>query len=259
MRTTSLPRKLKLRFDSPPEMWTCGQRALISRHRLDEVDAVIVVLLDPRRDREDVGIEDDVLGRKADPDEQLIRALADLDLALLGVGLADLVERHDDDRGAIRHALARMLEELLLAFLHADRIDDRLARDALQPRLDHVPFRAVDHHRHARDVGLGGDQLEEGGHGLVRVEQAFVHVDVDHLRAVLDLLARDFDRLGIIARHDQLLERRRSGDVGALADIDEIGRGGGGVHKQSRSFRAKSRNACSALGPVSRLRSKRTG
>jgi hypothetical protein len=34
--------------------------------RLDEVDAVVVVLLDAGRDREDVRIEDDVLGREAD-------------------------------------------------------------------------------------------------------------------------------------------------------------------------------------------------
>jgi hypothetical protein len=35
-------------------------------HRLDEVDAVIVMLLDAGGDGEDIGIEDDVLGRKAD-------------------------------------------------------------------------------------------------------------------------------------------------------------------------------------------------
>ncbi len=62
-----------------------------------------------------------------------------------------------------------------------------------------LPLGAVDHDRHAGDVRLGGDQLEEGGHRLVRVEQALVHVDVDDLRAVLDLLARDLDGLGIVA------------------------------------------------------------
>jgi hypothetical protein len=41
------------------------------------------VLLDARRDREDVGVEDDVLGREADlAREQAIGALADRDLAL---------------------------------------------------------------------------------------------------------------------------------------------------------------------------------
>ena len=90
-----------------------------------------------------------------------------------------------------------------------------------RPGLDHRPFRAVDHDRHAGDVGLGGDQLEEGDHRRLGVEQALVHVDVDDLGAVLDLLARDLDRGGIIVGHDQLLEAGRAGDVGALADIDE--------------------------------------
>jgi hypothetical protein len=198
--------------------------------RLDEVDAVIVMLLDARRHREHIRIEDDVLGREADPDEQLIRPLANLDFALFRIGLADLVERHDDYRGAVRHAFARMAEELFLAFLHADRVDDRLARNALEPGLDHVPLGRVDHHRNPRDVGLGLDQFEERGHRLVCVEQAFVHVDVEHLCAGLDLLQRDFDRRGIIPRHHQLLEAGGAGDVGALADIDEAGRGGGGVH-----------------------------
>src|SRR3546814_2102599 len=60
------------------------------------------------------------------------------------------------------------------------------------------------------------------------VEQPFVHVDVDDLRAIFDLLARDLDRRGIIVGEDQLLERRGACDVGALADVDEGGGGGGG-------------------------------
>jgi hypothetical protein len=191
--------------------------------RLDEVDRIVVVLLDPRRDREDVGIEDDILRRKADAGQQLVGALADFDLARLRVRLANLVERHHDDGGAIGHHLARLLQERLLAFLHADRIDDRLARHALQAGFDHRPFGRVDHHRHARDVGLRADQLQEGRHGVLGIEQALVHVDVDDLGAVLNLLARDLDGLGIVARHDQLFKRRRSGDVGALADVDEHG------------------------------------
>ena len=133
-------------------MWTCGQRALISPARLDEIDAVVVMLLNPGCDRENIGIEDDVLRRKADAGEQIIGARADLHLAGLRVRLSDLVERHHDDGGAIGHAFAGMLQELGLALLHADRIDDRLARDAFQPRLDDGPFGAVDHHRHSADV-----------------------------------------------------------------------------------------------------------
>ena len=42
------------------------QQLLDRARRLDEVDGVVVVLLDPGGDGEDVGIEDDVFGRKAD-------------------------------------------------------------------------------------------------------------------------------------------------------------------------------------------------
>ena len=87
--------------------------------RLDEGDAVVVVLLDAGRDGEDVRIEDDVFRRKADLfRQQLIGALADRNLALDRVGLALLVEGHDDDGGAVAQNLARMLEERPLAFLH---------------------------------------------------------------------------------------------------------------------------------------------
>jgi hypothetical protein len=54
-----------------------------------------------------------------------------------------------------------------------------------------------------------------------RVQQALVHVDVDDLGAVFDLLTRDHDRGLVIIRLDQLAEPRRTGDVGPLADIDE--------------------------------------
>ena len=75
--------------------------------RLDEVDRVVVVLLDAGGDREDVRVEDDVLGRKADLlGEELVGTGADLGLAGEGVGLALLVERHDDGSSAIAAARA---------------------------------------------------------------------------------------------------------------------------------------------------------
>ena len=71
------------------------------------------MLVDPGRDGEDVRVEDHVLGREAGLlDEQPVRALADRDLALDGVGLALLVERHHDDAGAVAAHRARLLEEL---------------------------------------------------------------------------------------------------------------------------------------------------
>src|SRR3546814_5175745 len=78
-----------------------------------------------------------------------------------------------------------------------------LAGYAFQAGLDDAPFRRIDHHRHARDVGLGGDQLEKGRHRAFGVEQPFVHVDVDDLGAIFDLLARDLDRGGEIVRSEE--------------------------------------------------------
>ena len=138
-----------------------------------------------------------------------------------GVGLAVLVERHHDHRCAVVAAHSRLSKELVDTLLHRDRVDDGLALHALEPGLDHGELRRVEHHRHAGDVGLGGDQVEERDHRVLRVEQAFVHVDVDDLGAVLDLVAGDRQRLGEVAVGDQAAELRRAGDVGPLADVDE--------------------------------------
>ena len=159
--------------------------------RLDEVDAVIVVFFDSRRDRKDVRIEDDVFGRKADlVDQDVVGALADIGLARERIGLSGLVERHHDHGRAMAARDPGLVDELLHALLHRDRVHHRLALNAFQAGLDHVPFRGIDHHGHARNIGLGGDALDEGRHRGMRVEQALIHVDVDDLRAILDLIAR---------------------------------------------------------------------
>ena len=82
-------------------------------------------------------------------------------------------------------------------------------------------FEEIDHHRDAGDIRLGGDEVEERHHRLFGIQQAFVHVDVDDLRAVRDLVARHLKGGGVIAGRDQLAEFRRTRDVGAFADIDE--------------------------------------
>ena len=141
--------------------------------RLDVRQAVAVVLLDAGGDGEDVGVEDDVLGREPDlVDQDVVRPLADRRLALERVGLALLVERHHDDRRAMGAHDPGLADERLLALLHRDRVDDRLALDALQPGLDHRELRRVDHDRHPRDVGLGRDQVEERRHRRPRSRAA---------------------------------------------------------------------------------------
>src|SRR5207253_11348944 len=97
-------------------------------------------------DREDVGTEDEVLGRNAEAlGEQALGAGADRHAPLDGVGLALLVQGHDHRGRPVAAELAGVLEEELLAYLQADRVHDRLALYALQARLDHRPLRGVDH------------------------------------------------------------------------------------------------------------------
>ena len=190
--------------------------------RVDEVDRVVVVLVDAGGDREHVRVEDQVFRRKADAvQQQVVAAARDLRLALERVRLPLLVERHDDDGCAVAAHQPRLAQELGLAFLERNRIDDSLALDALESRLDHVPFRRVDHHRHARDVGFGGDEVQVFHHRRLGIEHRLVHVDVDDLRAAGDLRARDFHGARVVAGEDQLGERPRTGDVGAFADVDE--------------------------------------
>jgi hypothetical protein len=148
------------------------------------------VLLDAGGDGEDVGVEDDVLGREADlVDQQPVGALADLDLALVGVGLALLVEGHHHRRRAVaahQRGLAR--NSASPSFIEIE-LTMPLPWMHFRPASITLHFDAVDHDRHARDLGLAGDQLQEALHRRGAVEHRLVHVDVDDLRAVLDLLA----------------------------------------------------------------------
>ena len=114
-----------------------------------------------------------------------------------------------------------MPEERVFALLEADGVDDGFSLHAFQARFDHGPLRGVDHHRHAGDIGLARNQAQKPRHGRLRIEHALVHVDVDDLRTVRNLLARDIDGGRIVAGLDQLAKLRGPRDVGALAHIDE--------------------------------------
>ena len=87
--------------------------------------------------------------------------------------------------------------------------------------LDHLPSGRVDHDRYATDVGLRRDQAQELDHRRFRIEEALVHVHVDHLGAVGNLLACDVQRGLVISLLDELGKLRRPCHVGAFTDIGE--------------------------------------
>ena len=96
-------------------------------HRLDKIDAVVVMFLDTRRDRENIRVKDDIFGWKADAEQQFVGAFADFYLALFSVRLACRVERHHHDGGTIGHAQAGVMQKRVFAFFHADGVHHRLA------------------------------------------------------------------------------------------------------------------------------------
>ncbi|MCY1428141.1 hypothetical protein D9M71_440140 [compost metagenome] len=188
----------------------------------DEVHGIVVVFFDASGHGEDVRVEDDVFGGETHViDQDVVAALADLALARGGVGLADFVEGHHHHGGAIALAQLGVMLEDLDAFLHRDRVDDALALDAFETGFDHLPLGGVDHDRYAGNVRLTGDQVEELDHGRLGIEHPFVHVDVDHLGAGLDLLQGDFQGFGVVLFADQPGELGGTGDVGALTDVHE--------------------------------------
>ena len=118
------------------------QLRLDAARGLDIGEPVIAVLLDAGGDGEDVGIEDDVFRRETDLlGQELVGALADLEFAFRGLGLALLVEGHHHHGGAVTADLLGVVEKGPLALLQADRIHHRLALHAFQSGLDHRPFR----------------------------------------------------------------------------------------------------------------------
>ena len=178
-----------------------GERRLEAPGGLEEGDRVVRVLLDAGGDREDVGVEDDVRVARSPPARVSSRWARgeDLDPALHRVGLAVLVEGHHHGRRAVPPAQPRLAQELLLALLEADRVDDAAALELPQPGLEHGPPGAVHHDRHGGDVGLRGEPAQEAGHGGDAVEHRLVHVHVEDHGAVHDLVAGDRDGL-VLAR-----------------------------------------------------------
>ena len=90
------------------------------------------MLLHAGADREDVDVEDDVARSEADLlGEQAIGVRQISTLRSAVTAWPCLVERHDDDGGPVALDEPGLFEELLLALLEADRVDDALALDAL--------------------------------------------------------------------------------------------------------------------------------
>ncbi len=191
---------------------------------LDKGDGVGVVLFDTGGDGEDVGVKDDIFFGEADfLGEDLVSAAKDLDTALGVGGLAVFIKGHDHDSSAIASDFTGLCFEDFFAFFEADGVDDGLSLEDFESGLKDFKLGAIDHDGDTGDIGFRRHEVEKARHGGDRVDQAFVHVDVDDVGSAVDLLAGDGEGGFIIASFDQVFEAFGARDVGAFADHQEVG------------------------------------
>ena len=169
------------------------QRLLDQPDAFDRLDAGADVIFVAGADREDQRIEDDVFGLDAVFfGEQLERALRDLQLALARDGLRlllVLVDASDDQRGAEAARERHDFLEALLAVFEVDRIDERLARRALERFFDDAVIGRVDHQRHFDFLDFDFEKAGDVGHLVaIGILQAYV----EDVRAAAHLRAADF-------------------------------------------------------------------
>ena len=180
-----------------------GQILLDPLDGTDEIDGVGLMLLEARADGEDVYVEDDVLWRETDGSQQFIGTLGDGCLTLEGGGLSFLIEGHHHDGGTQSAQLAGLVEEVLLAVLQADGIDDALALRVLQACQDRRPVAGVDHQHGTAHGRVVADVAAEGLHLLMAVEHRVIHIDVDDAGAALYLLAGHAEGLVVFLLSDE--------------------------------------------------------
>ena len=190
--------------------------------RTDEVSSVGIMLLHTCGNSQDVRVEDDVLRMHPHPFCQyLIGSLCYRDATFIGSRLAFFVEAHHYDSSPVAHHVFCMLNKLLFTFLQRDGVHDALALYALQASLDNPPVTGVDHHWNFRNVRLGGNHVEEGGHLCFGVEKTVIHIDVDDKCAVIHLFTGDADSLVVVLFLDQSQELTRTSHVTPFTNVDE--------------------------------------
>ena len=109
---------------------------------------VVVMLVHASRDRQDVQIEDNVLGSEVDGFEEVVCSDANINLILKQNRLTCLVESHDDDSSAVLLNKPCLLHEFFLTLLQGYTIDDALALALLQTRLNNAKLGGVYHNWH---------------------------------------------------------------------------------------------------------------
>ncbi len=162
---------------------------------------------------EDVGLADAVLAGELGDDP-----LGDLDLLGRGARLPLLVDGQRDQGGAVLGGQRGDPGEAgvgAVAVLVVDGVEDRASADHLQPGLQYGDLGGVEHQGQGGGGGQPGGQLPHVAHP---VAADVVDAQVEHVRAVADLVAGDLDAVVVAFVEHGLAERLGAVGVGAFAD-----------------------------------------
>ena len=169
------------------------------------------MLLHPGADREHVRVEHYVLRWKANHiHKNVITALAYTNLLILGRGLPKLVESHHYYRRSVLLQQCCMLNKQSLSHLQRDTVHDGLALAPLQSSKHDLKLRRVQHKWNLSYLRLRHRYLHKLLHRHQPVQHAIVHIDVNHMCTIRDLLLSHIHRLHVLPSDDHLLECNRS-------------------------------------------------
>ncbi len=129
--------------------------------------------------RENIRIENDVFWWEAYfRGEYLVRTLTDLNATLVAICLAVLIKCHNNDCRTEALDDGGLMDELFFTALQGNGINHTFSLNALQSRLDNLPFGRVNHDRNARDIRFCSNKVQEGRHGFYPINHPFVHIHV---------------------------------------------------------------------------------
>ena len=199
------------------------QRPLDPARGLDEVDRVVVVLLDPGGDREDVRIEDDVLGRESRPPWS-----ADGKRACRSRCVAAACRPGPARRTPSRPRRRRSAAPACAWRRNSASPSFRLIE--LTTDLPCTHFRPASITLHLLESIMTGTR-EMSGSEAIRLRNVTIAACESSMASSMftSMICAPFStcwratvqRFGVVAAQDQPRERLRAGDVGALADVHE--------------------------------------
>ncbi|MQY13282.1 hypothetical protein SRB5_34260 [Streptomyces sp. RB5] len=196
-----------------------GMAALELADRLDRGDAVLARLLLTRTDREGQTVDQDVgLLHPPVPRQILDQPLGDGHLVLGRSRLALLVDRQRDQGGAVLDGQLRDLLEPGLrpvTVLVVHRVQDGPPAELLQPRPQNGRLRGVQHDRQRRG---GSETTGQLLHVRDTVTAHVIHAQVEHVRALTDLLPRQLHAVVPARLQHRLTELLRPVRVRPLTD-----------------------------------------